>query len=129
MVRTLQKIILVNPANTTIGYSFITPRWLFVLAQATPDDLGPPVLIDESITGFDPEVVQPGDIVGIGITTGNCIPGYRVLKEAKKRGATVIVGGIHATIFPHEPLEMGADAVVTGAGDIVWQQAVRDALN
>src|SRR5204863_3277740 len=33
-----------------------------------------------------------------------------------------------ATIFPEEPLEMGADAVVTGGGDIVWREAVQDAL-
>src|SRR5215831_4817416 len=32
----MAKIILVNPAMTTVGYSVITPRWLFVLAQATP---------------------------------------------------------------------------------------------
>ena len=125
----MAKVFLVNPSNITIGYSFITPRWLYVLAQATPDELvGPPVIIDESIQRFDPKMVEPGDIVGIGIHTGNCVPGYRVLSDAKKRQATVIVGGIHATIFPKEPLEMGADAVVTGAGDIVWAEAVRDAL-
>ena len=113
----------------TQGYSFITPRWLFVIAQATPVELvGEPILVDESIESFNPSLVGPGDIVGIGITTGNCIPGYRVLQEAKSRGATVIVGGIHATIFPDEPLRMGADAVVTGSGEACWDKAVQDAL-
>jgi radical SAM superfamily enzyme YgiQ (UPF0313 family) len=126
----MSKVILVNPANTTIGYSFIAPRWLFVLARATPIDLfGDPVIIDESIVRFDPEMIEPGDIVGIGITTGNCIPGYRVLREAKKKNATVIMGGIHATIFPEEPIEMGADAVVTGGADIIWGEALRDAIS
>ncbi len=125
----LPRVILVNPSVATIGYSFITPRWLYVIAQATPADLiGDPVVIDEVIERFDPGIVHPGDIVGVGVSTGNCLPGYRVLKEAKSRGATVIVGGIHATIFPDEPLEMGADAVVTGNGDVVWSQAIRDAL-
>jgi radical SAM superfamily enzyme YgiQ (UPF0313 family) len=125
----LAKVILVNPSMSTPGYSFMTPRWLFVIAQATPLELvGDPILVDESIEKFNPEIVGPGDIVGIGITTGNCIPGYRVLKEAKARGATVIMGGIHATIFPQEPLKMGADAVVTGSGEAVWGQAVQDAL-
>ncbi len=126
----MSKVILVNPANSTMGYSIITPRWLFVLAQATPVDLvGDPTIIDESLVRFDASIVRPGDIVGIGISTGNCQAGYRVLSEAKAKGATVIVGGIHATIFPDEPLEFGADAVVTGNGDIVWSQVVRDALN
>ena len=31
----MSKIVLVNPSNTSPGYSFITPRWLFVLAGAT----------------------------------------------------------------------------------------------
>jgi radical SAM superfamily enzyme YgiQ (UPF0313 family) len=125
----VSKVFLVNPSVTTAGYSFITPRWLFVIAQATPPNIaGDPILVDESLRRFDPGVVSPGDIVGVGITTGNCIPGYRVLKEAKKRGATVIMGGIHATIFPEEPLRMGADAVVTGSGETVWAKVVTDAL-
>jgi radical SAM superfamily enzyme YgiQ (UPF0313 family) len=123
------QIFLVNPAHTTIGISFLTPRWLFVLAAATPRDLRDPILVDESIAKFDPSRVGNGDIVGIGITTDNCLPGYHVLRAAKRKGATVIMGGIHATIFPEEPLSMGADAVVTGNGDVVWGHAVRDALN
>jgi radical SAM superfamily enzyme YgiQ (UPF0313 family) len=126
----MPQVILVNPANSSMGYSIITPRWLFVLAMATPTELvGDPKIVDESLARFDASVVRPGDIVGIGISTGNCVAGYRVLSEAKAKGATVIVGGIHATIFPDEPLEFGADAVVTGNGDIVWSQVVKDALN
>jgi radical SAM superfamily enzyme YgiQ (UPF0313 family) len=125
----MPKVILVNPSISTVGYGIITPRWLFVIAQGTPVDLvGDPILVDESIGHFDPEMVDSGDIVGIGISTGNCLAGYRVLKEAKRKGATVIVGGIHATIFPEEPLEMGADAVVTGNGDVVWSRVIKDAL-
>src|SRR5215471_14807970 len=126
----MAKIILVNPAMTTLGYSVVTPRWLFVIAQATPVELAAdPVLVDEAIQEFDPDMVDRGDIVGIGISTGNCLAGYKILKKAKSRGATVIIGGIHPTIFPDEPLEMGADAVVTGNGDIVWAKVVKDALN
>src|SRR5439155_27145418 len=119
----MPRAILINPAVTTMGYSVITPRWLFVIAQATPTDhVGNPVLIDEVVQKFDPEMVEPGDIVGIGVSTGNCLVGYRILQQAKSRGATVIMGGIHPTIFPDEPLEMGADAVVTGNGDVVWAE-------
>ncbi len=126
----MARVILVNPANSTRGYSIITPRWLFVLAQATPRDLvGDPTVVDEALERFNPSTVHPGDIVGIGITTGNCQAGYRVLREAKAKGATVIMGGIHPTIFPNEPLEMGADAVVTGNGDLVWSKAIRAALD
>ena len=123
----MSKVILVNPANASVGYSVITPRWLYVIAGATPVEFaGDPVIIDEPIKAFDADKVGPGDIVGVGIHTGNCRPGYRVVREAKKRGATVVVGGVHGTIFPEEPLEMGADAVVKGNADLIWKDILED---
>jgi radical SAM superfamily enzyme YgiQ (UPF0313 family) len=125
----MPRVLLVNPSLFTVGYSFFTPRWLFVLAQATPIEIGgDPILIDESLESFRPELVQPGDFVGIGMSTGNCKAAYRVLKLAKSRGATVIMGGVHASIFPDEALRMGADSVVTGNGDLVWSKALYDAV-
>lgn len=125
------RVFLVNPANVTAGISFITPRWLFVLAAATPRELvGDPALIDETIERFNPDKVERGDIVGIGITTDNCLAGYRVAREAKKRGATVIMGGIHTTLFPEEVRELGgADAVVKGNADMAWGTVITDVLN
>ena len=40
---------------------------------------------------------------------------------ARTRGATVIFGGIHATLYPDEAQSLGgAHAVVKGDGDVVW---------
>src|ERR1041385_4856080 len=126
----MPRIVLVNPAVSTLGYSFFTPRWLYVLAGATPAEFaGEPVLVDETLQRFCGSMVDAGDIVGIGISSGNCGAGYRVLREAKARGATVVFGGVHTTIFPDEPLRMGADAVVTGNGDTIWSQVIDDALS
>ncbi len=80
------KVFLVNPAWSRLGYSVITPRWLFVMAQATPRDLvGDPVLIDQVIEKFDPQRLRSGDIVGIGISTGNC-RGVRDSESSKIEG-------------------------------------------
>ena len=69
----MSKVVLVNPANATVGYSVITPRWLFVIAGATPVEFaGDPIIIDEPVEAFNPDSVGPGDIVGVGIHTGNC---------------------------------------------------------
>ena len=48
-------------------------------------------------------------------------------RVAKERGATVIFGGIHATLYPEESLTLGqGDAVVKGDGDLAWGAALRD---
>ncbi len=118
---------LINPSDNSFGTAVITPRWLFVLAAATPKAMGDPILVDESLEQLDPETIQAGDIVGVSVHTGNALRGYEVGRLAKERGATVVYGGIHATLFPEEPFERGAaDAVVKGDGDVAWGKVLRD---
>ena len=120
---------LVNPSDNAFGTAVITPRWLFVLAAATPRAAGNPILVDESLEQIVPETIQPGDIVGISVHTGNALRGYEVGRIARSRGAWVVYGGIHATLFPEEALERGqAHAVVTGDGDVAWGKVVTDCL-
>ena len=120
---------LVNPSDNSFGTAVITPRWLFVLAAATPSIAGDPILVDESLEQIVPETIQPGDIVGISVHTGNALRGYAVGRMARSRGAWVVYGGIHATLFPEEALETGeAHAVVKGDGDIAWGKAVTDCM-
>jgi radical SAM superfamily enzyme YgiQ (UPF0313 family) len=120
---------LINPSDNSFGTAVITPRWLFVLAAATPREAGDPILVDESLEQVDPETIQQGDIVGISVHTGNALRGYEVGRIARERGAWVIYGGIHATLFPEEVMERGhAHAVVKGDGDIAWGNVVRDCL-
>jgi radical SAM superfamily enzyme YgiQ (UPF0313 family) len=120
---------LVNPSDNSFGTAVITPRWLFVLAAATPQIAGDPILVDESLEQIVPETIQAGDIVGISVHTGNALRGYAVGRMARSRGAWVVYGGIHATLFPEEVFEQGqAHAVVTGDGDVAWGRAVTDCL-
>src|SRR5919198_416560 len=106
---------LVNPSHLSFGVGVITPRWLFVLAAATPAAHGRPQITDETLEPFDVDHVQPHDVVGIGIHTGNALRGYEIGTRARARGANVIFGGIHATLYPDEAHELGgAHAVVRG---------------
>ena len=110
---------LINPSDLSFGTAVVTPRWLFVLAAATPSAYGTPVIVDETLEPFDPQTIEAGDVVGIGIHTGNALRGYAVGKLARARGAHVVYGGIHATLFPDECHERGAaHAVVRGDGDL-----------
>ncbi len=122
-------VFLINPSDHAFGTAVITPRWLYVLAGATPASFGDPVIVDETLEPLDPESIQSGDLVGIGIHTGNALRGYEVGRLARARGAWVIYGGIHATLYPEEALERGqAHSVVKGDGDVIWGHVLRACL-
>src|SRR3712207_9107558 len=66
---------------------------------------GTPAIVDETLEPFDPDDVEAGDVVGIGIHTANALRGYAIGRMARERGAFVVFGGIHATLFPEERSE------------------------
>ncbi len=123
------RVHLINPSHVSFGVAVITPRWLYVLAAATPSEYGDPLITDETLEQFDPSSIATGDVVGIGIHTGNALRGYEVGQLARERGALVVYGGIHATLYPDEALALGGGhAVVKGDGDVAWGQAIKGCL-
>ena len=58
------RVHLVNPSDIAFGTAVITPRWLYVLAAATPDAFGDPVICDETLEELDPACIGAGDVVG-----------------------------------------------------------------
>lgn len=73
-----------------------------MLAAATPSRFGNPVIVDETLEQLDSTHIAEGDIVGIGIHTGNALRGYEIGSLARRKGAFVVFGGVHATLFPNE---------------------------
>ena len=121
------RIHLINPSDMSFGTAVITPRWLYVLAAATPASFGDPVIWDETLDQIDLSQVQKGDVAGIGIHTGNALRGYAIGRALRERGAWVVFGGIHATLFPEETFERGGGhAAVKGDGDVIWAQVLAD---
>lgn len=124
------KVHLVNPSDTAFGTAVITPRWLFVLAAATGDAFGDPEICDETLEHLNLDRIQKGDVVGIGIHTGNALRGYEIGRACRERGAWVVFGGIHPTLYEEEPFERGgAHVVVKGDGDVIWSQVLRDCVS
>ncbi len=121
------RVHLVNPSDVSFGVGVITPRWLYVLAGATPRSFGDPIITDETLKSFQVELVAPGDVVGIGIHTSNAWRGYEIGQLVRARGGLPVFGGIHATLFPDESLSRGrAVAVVRGDGDLAWADVLSD---
>ena len=125
----MARIHLINPSTQSFGVAVITPRWLYVLAAATGERWGDPRIVDETLEQVDLGTIESGDVVGIGIHTGNALRGYEIGREARQRGAWVVFGGIHPTLFPDEAATHGAaHAVVRGDGDVIWPEVVADCL-
>jgi radical SAM superfamily enzyme YgiQ (UPF0313 family) len=122
-------LFLVNPAPDAerINFSVSTPRALPVLAAVTPDEdyIKRIRLVDQAIEEFPFDEVEKGDLVGLSVHTANIVYAYEMAGELKRRGATVVFGGPHASIFPDEVLEHG-DAAVTGDAEVAWPQLLDD---
>jgi radical SAM superfamily enzyme YgiQ (UPF0313 family) len=124
------RVHLINPSDMSFGTGVITPRWLYVLAGATPPEYGDAIICDETLEQFDVSRIKPGDVAGIGIHTANAYRGFQLGRLLRERGAWVIYGGIHATLYPDEAREVGqAHAVVKGDGDAVWRIVLADCAN
>jgi radical SAM superfamily enzyme YgiQ (UPF0313 family) len=65
------------------------------------------------------------DVIGISIMTQTAIRGYQVANEFRKRGKTVVFGGIHATSMPEEAIRYG-NAVVIGEAEGLWDVVLED---
>jgi hypothetical protein len=77
------RVHLINPSDLSFGVAVMTPRWLYVLAAATGTEWGDPCLVDETHR-IDVSTVTSGDVVGIGIHTGNALRGYEIGRQARK---------------------------------------------
>jgi len=68
------------------------------------------------------------DLVGLSCMTSNAPRAYWLAGEFKKRGKTVVMGGVHPTILPDEALRY-ADSVVIGEAEGVWARLLEDFQN
>lgn len=99
------------------------PLSLPTLAAHTPSEHSVRI-IDEEIETIDFD--EPADIVGITAMTFKATRAYEIAREFRKRGAKVIIGGIHASMCPDEASQH-VDCVVVGEADELWPIVLADA--
>lgn len=95
---------------------------LYILQGLTPSKHEVMVVEEES---EKVDLEQECDLVAISCMTANAPRAYVLCHEFKKRGKTVILGGVHTTILPDEALQH-ADAVVIGEAEGVWENLLID---
>jgi anaerobic magnesium-protoporphyrin IX monomethyl ester cyclase len=65
------------------------------------------------------------DVVGISVDTARCNKAFRIAEQAKSRGATVVMGGLHVTFLDEDALESGVvDYVVRNEGEVSFLSLV-----
>jgi radical SAM superfamily enzyme YgiQ (UPF0313 family) len=66
------------------------------------------------------------DLIAVSTQTGFAPAAYRIAREFKRRGKTVIGGGPHVTFCAEEALRV-FDSIVIGEAESVWEQVLDDA--
>uniref|UniRef100_A0A7C6A9B6 B12-binding domain-containing radical SAM protein n=1 Tax=candidate division WOR-3 bacterium TaxID=2052148 RepID=A0A7C6A9B6_UNCW3 len=105
------------------GKAFRLPQLsLGIIGALTPKDVSV-YYIDENVEEIDFD--DGADLVGITAMTPTAPRAYKIATEFRKRGAKVVLGGIHPSVLPDEALRY-CDSVVIGEVETVWQEVIRD---
>jgi hypothetical protein len=91
------QIHLVNPSDLSFGTAVITPRWRTCWPRRRPP-LTERLDCRRNARPVRSATLRPGDVVGIGIHVERPSR-YAIGRKARSLGATVVFGGIHATLF------------------------------
>lgn len=106
-----------------IKYSRFPPLSLLTLAGLTPRDGYEVIVRDEHIESS--EVRGQVDLVGIQTYVSSARRAYELAALWRRRGAKVVLGGIHPTTLPEEAAAH-ADAVCLGPAETAWPQILAD---
>lgn len=98
---------------------------LALLAALTPKDITVRILNEEfEEINFDDKV----DLVGISFLTPAAPRAYEIADNFRKKGITVVMGGVHVSAIPEDAMPH-ADALVVGEAEEVWAKLLEDFKN
>jgi radical SAM superfamily enzyme YgiQ (UPF0313 family) len=95
---------------------------ILILAALTPKDIKKE-FCDEIIENINFD--SDADLIAISAVTALANRAYEIAKEFKKRGKTIVMGGMHATFLPDECLKH-VDSVVIGQAEGSWERMIED---
>lgn len=123
------KVLLISPtidSEKRTNKGLMMPQLaLYILKGLTPTEHSVNIIEEEA---EDINLNEECDLVGISCMTANAPRAYELCAEFRKRGKTVILGGVHPTILPDEALKY-ADSVVVGEAEGVWETVLEDFQN
>ena len=128
------KIALISPAGAMHRYNGMfhkglhyAPITLALLAALVPKELNAEVKIYDETAEAIPLDLN-ADIVAITCITGTASRCYKYADYFRRKGITVILGGVHPSLMPEEAKEH-ADSLILGLGEDTFPRAISDAVN
>lgn len=126
------KIKLIEPSRYLANGKLLKAKQLFfssltlpLLAALTPKDIDISIVLEQFETiDFEEQI----DLVGITSYTSRISRAYEIADEYRKRGVSVVMGGIHVSMEPEEALEH-ADTVIVGEAEETWKEFIKDFKN
>ena len=106
-----------------ITYARFPPLSLLTLAGLTPAERYEMLVRDDHIESA--VVDDHVDLVAIQVYISSADRAYELADLYRRRGAKVVLGGLHATSMPHEAAQH-ADAVCIGPAEPVWSEILDD---
>lgn len=123
-----KELYLINPLGAGISFGLVSswmrmyPPAFVVLKALTPTSYH---VKDFNRLHWKKRFFKKNKLVAITCFTSNCPEAYKIAKEFKRQGSTVIMGGPHVSYVPNEALRY-CDAVVIGEAESVWKQIIAD---
>lgn len=123
-----KELILINPGGGGILTGLATmvnreyPPVFVVLKALTPPDYK---ITEFNRVRWHQHYYQSHKLVAITCYTSNSAEAYKLAKEFKRHGSTVIMGGPHVTYMTDEALQF-CDSVVVGEAEGIWPQILKD---
>lgn len=122
----IDKVVLVYPKRDgrILGKAQGSPYTLMRLASLVPAEL-PVEIWDEDLAPIPFQRITKNTLMGITSKTLSIERAREISDAARKRGATVAVGGTHATLAPEE-VSAWADITVVGEAYFTWPRIIED---
>jgi radical SAM superfamily enzyme YgiQ (UPF0313 family) len=111
-----------SPLFRPIKYSLFPPLGLATLA-AYLDSGDHVTIVDEHVEKLDLEDSPPLVVIEVYITSA--FRSYRIADHYRRRGAYVVLGGLHVTSLPDEAAAH-ADTIFLGPGEDTWPRFLKD---
>ncbi len=115
------EFILINPSDVLLVSASSRRAGSMCSRPPRPPSYGDPDIVDETLEQLDPRRSSRATSSASASTPATPCAATRSGALRASAGASVVFGGIHATLYPEEAHELGgAHAVVKGDGDVVW---------